>query len=316
MELLIALIYIYLAADWLLMDRFWLWEFASVIPWYIETLIWIFGVWLALIIGQPFLALGLFIFFPRIYQIRDFGLGISHLSSVADTIKLFNWNTEYWTQEHEIFYEFLRAQDADIYHLQEAWVDGTDDLPVPREVTREVFEGLGDEYYVIQHEELVTATKFPVEHIVREPENNFLRLDLKIQDKVISFYNVHIPVHIRPSLLSNPRVLLDDAKQRFELRKKRTALLLAELETNPNPKVISGDFNTQTSQPLIYKFFDKFKDAYRQLNAGIPVSIKLYGLRAWRIDYVFLDRVRPIRYKEVDPEGMSDHSGIAVKLRV
>ncbi|GAA3076190.1 hypothetical protein GCM10017562_50500 [Streptomyces roseofulvus] len=246
----------------------------------------------------------------------------------ADAVRVFSWNTLYWdtTDDPEEFHRFLRSKDADVYLLQEylAWVDGTPTETDRLGPLRAAFPG----YRVVVRGELVTLSRFPV--VATPPvgrgqatddrsvpwrerfeRNKVLRTDVDVRGRVVSFYNVHIPVQldIERDWLSRDfyRVVRDtDA-----VRREHYAALLADARANPYPLLISGDFNTTSAMGDLDGLRGAFEDAVSASSSVLPVSWDSEGpLPLWRLDWTFAGGpLRVHRYALTDPAGLSDHRG-------
>jgi endonuclease/exonuclease/phosphatase (EEP) superfamily protein YafD len=242
----------------------------------------------------------------------------------AGAVTVFSWNTEYWdtTDDPERFYRYLRAKDADVYLLQEylAWVD---EQPAPIDELariRREFPG----YHVEVLGEQVTLSRFPV--VARPPvgqgkeirpttpwrqtfeRGKVLRTDLDVRGRVVSFYNVHIPVQLdiqRPWLSSG---FYREMHRRDGERRDHYAALLRDVADNPNAVFVSGDFNTTPAMGDLDGLREGLVDALPASGTILPGTWNSEGLRLWRLDWVFTnDRLRVHRYDFEDPAGMSDH---------
>ncbi|WP_282694255.1 endonuclease/exonuclease/phosphatase family protein [Streptomyces sp. CC208A] len=246
----------------------------------------------------------------------------------AGAVRVFSWNTLYWdtTDDPEEFHRFLRSKDADVYLLQEylAWVDGTHTEIDRLARLRAAFPG----HRVVVRGELVTLSRFPVVAVPpvgrgqaaddrsvpwreRFERNKVLRTDVDVRGRVVSFYNVHIPVQldIERDWLSRDfyRVVRDtDA-----VRKEHYAALLADARANPYPLLISGDFNTTPAMGDLDGLRGAFEDAASASSSVLPVSWDSEGpLPLWRLDWTFTGGpLRVHRYALTDPAGLSDHRG-------
>jgi endonuclease/exonuclease/phosphatase (EEP) superfamily protein YafD len=260
-------------------------------------------------------------------------------------IHLFTWNTNYWgmsNKDPEAQFRFLRQQDADVYLLQEhvIWVPGTAEIgyfPVRDDAKlRAEFPG----YHIARRSELVTVSRFP---IVAQPvfgpaaqlpadapfhevfaRDKTLRTDLRIGSRVLSVYNVHVTVPTAIDLnFLNPQVDMDSYyRRKFDWRQAEVQAVADDVRTNPNPSVISGDFNATSSMgtlaplrelttdatgagrqflPLSWRFNAPMNFSWDSPLAGLPLPF-------WRIDWTFTrGPVRVHRYELTSAERLSDH---------
>jgi hypothetical protein len=258
---------------------------------------------------------------------------------------VFSWNTWYWDQpaaggamppptgtpprEAAGFYRYLRDQRADVYLLQEYVYFGPDSKPIRVDDAarlRREFPG----YHVAVASELVTVSRFPIvsergidlrpwlpaERDVTIPSSpdlpdfstvKTLRTDVHVGDDTVSFYNAHInsPVDAFPPGL-DPRRL---NRTQHELRQANLRALAADVEQNPHPAVLAGDFNASPAMGIMRLLPDRMVDATPVLRSLYPTS---WDDRwpLWRIDWAFTTSdVTVHRYGLVGSEGLSDHSG-------
>lgn len=306
---------VFLFLDFVFNGRWWLWELLSIVPWFLYLSVWLTlllaSIWRRLFpLMIVFAVLGIYVL-----SISDFALNFSPpLATSSSEVSLFNWNTEFWDeQESDAFYDLITSQSADVIQLQEALQIGGEVITA-RDVQESLQQKLGEDYQVVQFGELVSATNLPIVNVVTSSEGAFLRLDLQISEtKTVSYYNVHVPVHMNLRLLNRDVWrFLEDMQLRFAWRQTVAHALELDLRRNSLPKVVSGDFNAQTTMRIIDPFLAEYTDAYSSTEFGIPSSIELFGLKAWRIDYVLSEFATPISYREVNPEGFSDHWGQVV----
>lgn len=243
------------------------------------------------------------------------------------TLTVLAWNTGYWDQhdDREAFLRFLVAQRADVYLLQEHlyWDDaagvagarpasGTDRL-------RRAFPG----YTLVARGELLTLSRFPVvgrpavgpdADVAADPGADFarvfaaakvLRTDLRVGGRLLSAYNVHLPVQVNLA----PRRFLGYVRERDAARRAQLAGLRADLAANPHPVLVAGDFNTTAAMGDLRPLRDRLRDAADAGSDVYPASWPSGRLpAAWRLDWTLTSRaVRVHRYALGDPHGLSDH---------
>ncbi|GGW29393.1 hypothetical protein GCM10010340_03830 [Streptomyces griseoloalbus] len=242
----------------------------------------------------------------------------------AGAVRVVSWNTEYWdtTDDPDRFYRYLKAKDADVYLLQEylAWVD---ERPTPIDELariRREFPG----YHIAVLGEQVTLSRFPV---VARPavgpargtgggspwrevfeRGKVLRTDIDVHGRVISFYNVHIPVQL--DILRSPLTggFYDEVHRRAAARERQYAALLRDVDANPRPVFVAGDFNTTPAMGDLDGLRDTLRDALPASGTLLPGTWNTEGLGLWRLDWAFTDdQLRVHRYDFDDPAGLSDH---------
>ena len=256
-------------------------------------------------------------------------------------LRVVSFNTSYWGEgtSRARFYRSLRALDADVYLLQEylRWdekaaaaggtpADGAVRLH-ERKRLRRAFPG----YRVVTRGELVTLSRLPV---LREPrvapdrarhaswQEEFtraktLRTDLLADGRVLSVYNVHVPV---PLAVSGPTPLspsfFADVRERSGPRRAVLRGLEADAKANPCPLLIAGDFNSTAAMGELEPLRERLRDAARSAGPGYPVSWPDGSpLAGWRLDWAFTGSgVRVHRYALTGSGGVSDHRRQDIRL--
>jgi hypothetical protein len=247
----------------------------------------------------------------------DINLGIlrKDKSLNGEEILIFNWNTEFWENDRQSLYNFLKEQNADIYQLQERLTptslagefEEIDDLKELKE--------LFPDYNIAAFSEYITISKYPIRDIVYSEANSFLRTDISINNEIISFYNVHMPVHIDLSQKLNIKYLLTNAKIRFKWRSEEFKKLEKDLQINSHTKYISGDFNSIRSMRTMDNLLEDYIDSTKYSNRLLLGTWTLYGIRGWRIDYNLVDKnIEIIKHEDIDPQNLSDHWGQKVYI--
>lgn len=275
-----------------------------------------------------------------------FGLPASGLALTASAgggapdLTVFAWNTDYWHQadDPEEFYAYLRAQRADVYLLQE-YLNFTD-RPIridELDRIRAAFPG----YHVAAASELITISRLPIaawRPIDASPRlstaegvappagtdwrdyytTKALRTDLRIGDRLVSLYNVHLAVQIelQESPLSGDFYRF--VRGQFHRRAAQLATLHADLAANPNPVLVAGDFNATSWMRELRTFCDTLRCHDPVTPSWLPASWPAQGLpRLWRLDWVFSrGAVTVADYRFLPGTGMSDHLPQRVALSV
>lgn len=249
-------------------------------------------------------------------------------------LRVVSFNTSYWGADTDpaTFYRYLRELDADVYLLQEylRWdeeaasasgsaADGAVRLD-ERERLRREFPG----YRVVTRGELVTLSRVPV---VRRPpvapdraervgwreeftRAKALRTDLLVGGRVLSVYNVHLPVQLAASgMLPLSPAFFSDVRERAGPRRAAFAGLEADALANPCPLLIAGDFNTTAAMGELDPLRDRLRDAARSGGPAYPASWPDgSALTGWRLDWAFTaGGVRVHRYALAGSHGISDH---------
>ncbi|MER5650279.1 endonuclease/exonuclease/phosphatase family protein [Streptosporangium sp. NPDC002524] len=233
-------------------------------------------------------------------------------------LKVFSWSTDVWEMSDDPvrFYDYLRAQRADVYLLQEYlhWGDGplrVDDLAR----VRAAFPG----YHIATEGELITISRLPI--VATYPRrtsptgtdwywrgNKALRVDVRSGTRVLSLYNVHLPVPIRTERSPLTAGFYEFVRDQYQRRRGEFAALRADLARNPNPAVVAGDFNSAWMNLIPPgEGLRRLDPEGSALPLTWPTSAFAIPLpRLWRLDWVFTtEEVRVPRYRLVP--SISDH---------
>jgi hypothetical protein len=224
-----------------------------------------------------------------------------------EAIIVFNWNTEFWESDNkDDFYNFLKSQNADIYHLQEYYtinkVSGFWETPNDQEELENHFPG----YYLVASNDFVTISRYPIMHHYKH--DAYLRCDIQINSEIISFYNVHVFAPIDPSLINNPIRFIKDVKRLFYLRNESYNQLERDVKNSNHPIYISGDFNTTLAMKEISNLYRYTNDSYKISGKILPTTWEFLGVKLARIDYNLTnDQLELLLHEDIDPQNFSDH---------
>jgi endonuclease/exonuclease/phosphatase family metal-dependent hydrolase len=178
----------------------------------------------------------------------------------------------------------------------------------------------------------VTLSRYPIissDFIdLKTPDTaNPLRIVVEVDGKRIAIYNVHLAFprgQVRlPSLATNFYLTVvfgfDD-----NIRNKQIDGLLQQLEKEPYPYIVGGDFNTSDQSATYGKLAQHLHDSFRERGVGMggswPVSAAR-GLPAFippiiRIDYLWhSDGLRAVEAHQGAPTG-SDHLPLFATLEI
>jgi endonuclease/exonuclease/phosphatase (EEP) superfamily protein YafD len=241
-----------------------------------------------------------------------------------DAVSVFAWNTEYWDQSGPGLYEFLAGQRADVYLLQEYLYDenppGRVDA-LPR--LRSTFPG----YDIAVAGELVTISRFPIvarypldarvrlsdradEWLADYTRHKVLRTDLDLGGRMLSVYNVHLPVQLSPDVSPFGAAFYRTAREQWNQREPQWTVLADDVAANPQPVLVAGDLNTTPAMGDLRKLPSRVHDASGAMRELYPVSFSESHGRPpwWRLDWAFVsDEVAVHRYEFGASHGQSDH---------
>lgn len=282
------------------------------------------------------------------------GLGHRPAPPPPDAVTFFAWNTWYWDQLAEVarqpppggtppgqvadFYRYLREQEADVYLLQEYLYYSDGGQPIRVDDTDRLRRELPG-YQVAAMGELVTISRYPIVasrgldlrrwlpgrggDLVPAGSGfpdyfraKTLRTDLRIGDRIVSFYNSHFHVPAAGWSLHREQTRADSRTQ-HALRRANVRALAADLADNPHPAVLAGDLNTSPAMGLRHTLPDQLVDATPALGSLYPASWHDQGFRLWRVDWVLTTPdITVHRYRFVPSGALSDHSGQNLVLSV
>ncbi|GAA3611680.1 endonuclease/exonuclease/phosphatase family protein [Nonomuraea rosea] len=260
----------------------------------------------------------------------------------ADAITVFSWNTWYWDQpvgrqmppptgtpagDVAAFYRYLHAQDADVLLLQEYVYFGADSRPIrvnDLDRLRREFPG----FHIAAASEMVTLSRFPIvlqRGLDPPPDGGrdtpvppgsdwpgfytvkTLRTDLRVGSGTVSFYNSHISSPVDPS--AGGLDLFSLGRTQHAARQADLRALAADVEANPLPAVLAGDFNASPAMGILRLVPGRMADATPALRSLYPATWD-DGWPWWRIDWAYTTpEVTVHEYRLVRSNGLSDHSG-------
>ncbi len=309
---LVLLFALFMSLHVWLMGRVWWWNIFLVIPpnvfLGVFVILFLVGLMRRRWIGLLILCLS----FPLVWMNSDVVLPFAkQVMSNANGPVIFNWNTEYWQDgDRQDFYAFIHAQQADVILLQEHMNRQDEPLLHDFDEITQQFPG----YTLVMNGELITLTKYPIVDTVRSTQ--FLRTDLRIQNQVVSVYNVHLSNPVNPSLLKQPVRFMQSLHKYFVMRSGQFTALEQDISANPLPHYIAGDFNTSHAMGSMRWFLTRFTDAATRGTSHFPATWTDRILRVWRIDWALADPSLPIASYEIIPvvTSSSDHAGLRVSL--
>lgn len=288
--------------------RLWWWDMVSVVPpWaWLFVPIFSFAVFAFRRKNVLLLACGIIGLLLAMGQ-SDMNLGALWNRSTPQegAITVFSWNSLAWQQsDRQAWLDYVANHKADVLFLQEMIQPRTWDTPIPTELTAR-FPG----YHLVPFGEWLTITKFPVVGVYGAQNQAWLRVDVDIQGKRVSLYNVHIPVHMEPTqFLKNPAFFFSSMHERNDWRTEQFHKLDAELRANTYPKIIAGDFNTTRSMGEL-GFLSDYTEVGALGTDLFPATWGDHGINLWRIDWAYISKdLRAVAYQIAPRTELSDHA--------
>ncbi|WP_157248206.1 endonuclease/exonuclease/phosphatase family protein [Nonomuraea typhae] len=246
----------------------------------------------------------------------------------AGALRVVSWNTQYWHEPGLAadFYALLTRQRADVYLLQE-YLRYPGDSPLRIDELAELRARLPG-YHIAVAGELITLSRYPItaRYGLDAPgadpppgaafpefwRYKTLRTDLRVGDRVLSVYNVHLPT---PLWIGGGGPLSaafwDTIRNLHEERGPQLAALNRDLAANGNAKLVAGDMNTTPAMGERHAFAGGLRDAADAGDTPYPATWPVNGVYFptwWRLDWALVSpEVTTHRYELRDPAGQSDH---------
>jgi endonuclease/exonuclease/phosphatase (EEP) superfamily protein YafD len=245
-------------------------------------------------------------------------------ASFGRHITVFAWSTDIWNsgEDEAAFYRYLRSKDADIYLLQEYLFWSEDAVRIDQyERLRAEFPG----HEIRVEGELITLSRFPIVATHPRPVgggsqwywhgSKAQRVDVLVNDRVVSVYNVHLQVPLRVEHFPLSPVFLIFVHQQYHSREAELDRLRADVDANPNPVVVVGDFNSawmDTLIPMGDRLIRHDPTTRSPLLATWPTAA-YSAPRWWRFDWLFTTsdvRVNDYRFTR----SLSDHTAQEIRI--
>jgi endonuclease/exonuclease/phosphatase (EEP) superfamily protein YafD len=244
-------------------------------------------------------------------------------SAESTLVTLTTFNMSDRNEEPGVVPNWLREQDADIVLLQEAppeWVNrGIDDL-------RDLYPYQAGYILANDTNGAVILSKYPL-RALHESESYF-RAAVVIGAQPIALYNVSLTTPVQgkprePIYLRNRWITAiwdmawgyDDSARNRELD-----VLLRDVENEPLPVIIAGDFNMSDFTPNYDLWLSRLRDSFREAGHGFggtwPLFKQVPTPGFVRLDYVWHNSALPATQAELGPYLGSDHLPLSVTLQV
>jgi len=235
--------------------------------------------------------------------------------SALHKIKVTSLNTEYWHSSEKELVEEINYADMDFVLLQEH-LNQVGDKHFPTNRIPQLKKAISDRY-ISFNGEVVTISKSPSVLHRNFGDGTALRTDHMLEDgKIISVYNVHLPVHLHFDLFTTPLTFITDMRTLVPIRENLIDALKADILSNTNYIVIGGDFNTSIAMNSISWLRDNLVDVFSAPHCEFQYGTWILGnILSWRIDYIFTSRnITPQSYCTKQVNHISDHSAIYSEL--
>lgn len=250
---------------------------------------------------------------PLILQNSDINLNFNSKPALTEnSVKIFNWNTFFWEDsDKENFLNFIKSHNADIYHLQE-YIYLNNENVYDLDLVKRIFP----DYNIANSGEFLTLSRYPISKIY-EGHSYYLKVDVDIDGKILSFYNVHIPVQLDVGVIGSPQTFIRDIDRRFYWRKENIDNLVNDITENKNLYYVSGDFNSTKSMGVMDSVLKLGTDTYSATNHLFPATWEIGQLKLWRIDYnIASQKITILDHKDINPGVYSDHWAQLVTIQL
>jgi hypothetical protein len=241
--------------------------------------------------------------------------GIADGPAPQSALRVVSWDTLYWDSlAPDRFYQYLKAQQADIYLLQE-YRQG-EDARLRRELPGYQIATVGD---------LITVSRFPIvanlpfETNPQPPPGTddifflkgwkwgAMRTDVLVGGRVLSAYNVHFYDQFYLNAFPLAPAFYDNIRGLDEGRRVQLDMVLSDVRQNPNPLLVSGNFNLLPNMGDMQRFA-ALKDAGRAGRSLYPTSLRFFGPSFWLMDRTFTTQdVGVHQFALRSPDGLSSH---------
>jgi endonuclease/exonuclease/phosphatase family metal-dependent hydrolase len=263
----------------------------------------------------PSLALAASLLVPPVLYAVKSPVVATKPAPIETGLKITTFNTEYWHIPEQELVNQVRTQDMDLVFFQEhlekhgdTW-GPTNRIPQLKAVLKDRYIGVNGE--------VVTVSKWPIVATRAFSGGQAIRTDVREPGgRIVSAYNIHLPVHLHLNLASNPIQFFHDAQTTAARRQQLLDEVIADLSANQNPTIVAGDFNTSSAMSGTAWFRRNMVDAYAAPHCPqAGDTFELGRALTWRIDYVFVSRhFVPTSYCTQAAPHMSDHKAVVATL--
>lgn len=302
--------------------------------WWWSGLLHTFALWLFLpLILVSLIALflrgkrtaGLSLLLLLIGLLRFAPLPVGHLSASdeAHDLRVLTFNTWILNPQFADSLDWVLAQDADVLILQELVGSHLDHIP-------EILALYPHQAYVEGNVQLFSRFPFVesetvwIEDAAVWREGRLaVRAVIDVNGQAVTVYGVHLSLPVRENPHFNLRTgidTLDFILHYDETHRNNQILNLVErIQTETNPVILAGDFNTSHNSPILGNLTAiGMRDAFRAVGAdwGMSWSHNPPDLPLLRIDYIWSsDELSPLRIQRGGFIG-SDHLPLVVDYRL
>lgn len=179
---------------------------------------------------------------------------------------------------------------------------------------REKGQALFSRYPILDHRYVI----FP------ETNNDYLWVDLKIDDRTVRVFSVHLQTSGISSLRHRFRKnhnsdapvdqVLGSLEDNSRIRVRQVDEIRAVIDSTQGPVIVAGDFNDTPSSYVYRRMKADMTDGFRANGSGFGSTFRSLG-GMLRIDYIFYnDSFTGVRYFMPD-EDVSDHKAVIADIR-
>lgn len=238
-------------------------------------------------------------------------------------------------------FDYLKAQDADIYCVQEYY---NQDPPTPFKTKdtlmkllqtpmmhsrTSAIDGKRQEFGVAIFSKHKIITQGEVSFSAINRTNNYcIYTDIVKNKDTFRIYNVHLQsIRLQKddyALFNEQNVHSGEENSRlfnltrkivraYPVRAEQTEKVVEHIKQSPYPVVVCGDFNDTPMSYCYNQYASVLTDAFRNTSKGLGITYA-GKVPAGRIDYIFHSNSLGSRNFEIQEEKFSDHYGISCTL--
>ena len=236
-----------------------------------------------------------------------------------------DWKSNFWTKKTNPILEFVKKENVDFLCFQELFNGPTINKYIEN---YELFPHDNFENEIFYQ---ASKTRFLDQGFIAKSESNGVTwFDIKLNGKIIRFYNVHLKSNFislqthefdmkedffSKAIFDYSYHVVKNLKTNSQIRVRQAEELAAHISECPYPVIVCGDFNeVPLSYP--YRIISKgLKDAFHEKGRGFGFTYagKIPGLR---LDYVLVSPEIEIVDLRIRKDKLSDHYPLIAYLKI
>ena len=181
---------------------------------------------------------------------------------------------------------------------------------------------------------LTIYSKYPFSHTgnleIGNYSNGCMFVDVKVKNKTVRVYNVHLQSNMVSKDASKLRKegdlqeketwkgikgMLGKVKRAASIRSEQVQAILAHLQKSKHPVIVCGDMN-DTPLSYTYQLFSSvLTDGFKERASGIGTTYD-GTIPVLRIDYIWTDKRFLVNSHEIVKENFSDHFPVISRIQL